>query len=352
MEYGNDISGMLELMVQPAFAVKDNLVRCVNRAAAGQLIEPGMPISQLLRTGKEEYAQLSDGELYLMVETAACLTGASVRKVQGFDLFVLEACNGSPQLQALALAARSLREPLAGAMLAADKLAHASNAETESDAAALNQRLHQLLRVIGNMSDAERYAQPGHHRLELQNIGAVLDEILEKAAVLLEQAGITVRYQPLAEEVLCPLDREILERAIYNILSNAAKNAPKGTIDIQITKKRNLLVLSFLDTGNETEASPLPTVHGRYLRQPGLEDLRSGIGLGMVMIHAAAAAHEGTVLVDKPREGGTRITLTLRILPFKNAGFHSPILRVDYTGERDHALVELSEQLPADLYKK
>ena len=33
-------------------------------------------------------------------------------------------------------------------------------------------------------------------------------------------------------------------------------------------------------------------------------------------------------------------------------GLRSPVLRVDYAGEQDHTLVELSDCLPADLYKK
>ena len=43
--------------------------------------------------------------------------------------------------------------------------------------------------------------------------------------------------------------------------------------------------------------------------------------------------------------------MTLSIRQDIPSGLRSPILRVDYAGERDHALVELSDVLPAQCYE-
>ena len=94
------------------------------------------------------------------------------------------------------------------------------------------------------------------------------------------------------------------------------------------------------------------SIHSRYLRQPGIEDSRFGIGLGMVLIRSTAALHGGTVLIDQPQGSGTRITMTLAIRQNTGGQLRSPMLRVDYSGERDHGLLELSESLPAFLYEK
>ena len=45
-------------------------------------------------------------------------------------------------------------------------------------------------------------------------------------------------------------------------------------------------------------------------------------------------------------------TMTIAIRQSTSGTLRSPILRVDYAGEQDHALVELSDCLPAELYKK
>ncbi len=81
-----------------------------------------------------------------------------------------------------------------------------------------------------------------------------------------------------------------------------------------------------------------------------MEDGRYGIGLGLVLIRAAAALHGGTVLVDHPAGTGTRITMTLAIRPVTGKELRSPMLKVDYAGERDHGLLELADILPVTLY--
>ena len=72
----------------------------------------------------------------------------------------------------------------------------------------------------------------------------------------------------------------------------------------------------------------------------------------MGLVRSAAAAHGGAVLIDQPAGCGTRVTLTLALRKNEPGMLRSPVMRVDYTGERDHALVELSDCLPAELYGK
>ena len=93
------------------------------------------------------------------------------------------------------------------------------------------------------------------------------------------------------------------------------------------------------------------TVYSRYRRQPGMEDNRFGIGLGMVLIRSTATAHGGTVLIDHPSEGGVRLTMTLAIKQNLDSAVRASIMQVDYAGERDHSLIELSDVLPSSLYE-
>ena len=112
-----------------------------------------------------------------------------------------------------------------------------------------------------------------------------------------------------------------------------------------------MLHLQVLDSGSGIAQQIRSSIFHRYLRQPGIEDSRWGLGLGMVLIRSAAASHGGTVLIDSPTGAGTRVTMTLAIRQRTEAALRSPILRVDYAGERDHGLIELSDSLPAALYE-
>ena len=208
-----------------------------------------------------------------------------------------------------------------------------------------------MLRLIGNMSDAGRI--PPASRQETTDIGALFSEIFEKAAALAETAGVTIRYQGPEQSVLCLADREQLERAVLNLISNALKFAPSGgNLDASLTKRGKMLRFSIRDNGPGFAQNLLGSVYNRYLRQPCIEEGRNGLGLGMVLVRSAAASHGGAVLIDQPEGGGARVTMTIAIRQSTSGTLRSPILRVDYAGEQDHALVELSDCLPAELYKK
>lgn len=354
MERNNEI-GLLDLMARPAFCVADGCITRINAGAAAFNIAPGTQVAQLLLTGAEEYAAFEGGCLYLTLSLNEQRLGASVTRMEGFDVFCLEELADSRELQAIALAARELRDPLTTVMITAQRLFPVAGLQddpaTREQVAQINRGLFQILRVIGNMSDAGHYAA-SPARMETLDIVSVLDEIFSKAAALVEHAKIGLHYQSYPEAVLCLADRESLERAVLNMVSNAVKfSAPGGTIRAALTRRGQKLYLTLEDNGTGIPAGVRGDVFTRYQRQCGIEDSRFGIGLGMVLIRAAAAAHGGTVLIDQPSGAGTRITMTLAIRQGGPA-LHSHVLRVDYAGEMDRGLIELSESLPVSLYEK
>lgn len=350
MENSNDLSGLLDLIIRPAFAVTGGIIGYCNPAAQGLLLSPGTPVSDFLQTGEEEYASMESGCLYLSVCIGSQQFGASVTRMDGFDVFILEQEDAQPELQAMALAAKELREPLANIVTAADRLEPANENE-QAYMQLLNRSLHQMLRIVGNMSDASRYASQTAPRQELRDVTAVIGEIFEKAAALAELSGVTLRFSNFPEPVLSMTDTEKLERAIYNILSNAIKFSCAGsTVDAKLTKHGNKLHLTVRDTGSGIGSELLGSVFSRHLRQPGMEDSRHGIGLGLVMIRGAATAHGGTVLIGKNGEAGTMLTLTLSIRKNLSGNLDSPRLKVDYTGGFDHGMIELSDILPTSAF--
>lgn len=351
MEENKEIFGMLDLMLRPGFCVKENAIARVNLAAEGLLLTPGTDVRELLLTGRTEYAAFEGGCLYLKLTLASKACGASVTRIDGWDIFTLDPEADDAPLQAMALAARELREPLSNVMIAADRLFPMNGQDTPANeqAARLNRGLHQLLRIVGNMSDAGRYAAAA--RQETHDIGKVFAEILEKAQTLVAHAGIRLTYTGLSEPVYCLADAEQLERAVLNLLSNAIKFTPKGgTISVSLIRCGRMLRFSVQDNGSGIAGNIRGSVFSRYLRQPGIEDSRYGIGLGMVLIRSAASNHGGTVLIDQPQEAGTRITLTLALRQNAEGVLRSPVLHPDYAGGWDHSLVELVDCLPAHVY--
>lgn len=342
MEQPQDIRSILDYMIQPGFLVTDNHIAAVNEAAAALFLSPGMEVAPLLKTGGKEYEEFAGGCLYLTLSLSGQVLGASVTRRSEGDLFILEQQEQDRQeLRSLALAARELREPLSNVMITAQSLS--AREDDRDQAARLNRGLIQMMRLLNNMADAGRYA--AFSRQEVVDLTGELAEIFEKAEALVAHTGVSLTYEGLSEPVYTLADREQLERAVLNILSNALKFTPKGGhIAAKAHRQGDLVRLSIHDSG-EGIADPVRAhLFHRYLRQPALEDSRFGIGLGMVLIRSAAANHGGTVLVDQCQ--GTRVTMTLAIRQSTDAVLRSPITRVDYAGGHDHTLLELSDCLP------
>jgi signal transduction histidine kinase len=348
--------GMLDLMVSPGFCVKEGKIVKCNASALGLLIREGTEIATMLATGAAEYEEFNRGCLHLMLDVSGVKVGASVTRMDEWDIFILEEESEQAELQAIALAARELREPLTGIMVAADRLFPMTAAQEDpamrEQMARMNRGLYQLLRIVGNMSDAGRYSASPAAQQETVNITAFVQEIFHKARNLTSHAGITLDFENLNHSLYSLADQEKLERAILNILSNAIKFTPAGgKIEAKLTRKGNRLYLTVQDSGEGIPDSIRSNIHRRWQRQPAIEDPRFGIGLGMVLIRSAAASHGGAVLIDHPEGAGTRITMTLAIRQDASGTVRSPLLRPDYAGERDHGLIELADILPAELFK-
>lgn len=356
MERKESNPDLLDLMIQPAFMVKDGVIVRVNEAAQKYFIQPQTQIAELLHTGKEEYQQLQTGCLYLTLSLGNMPCGASVRRMDGFDVFTLEQDADQSELQAMALAAQELRLPLSNVMAVVDQLFPIAEDSDDPVAgektAQINRGLFQMLRIVSNMSDAYRYSSQTEPKLAICNITGVIAEIFEKSAALLQFGNTQLTFENLNRPVFGLADQEILERAVHNIISNAVKFAPKGSaVKGKLSCRGNMLYLTVEDAGSGISGEVRGNVHARFRRSPGLEDSRFGIGLGMVMIRAAAAAHGGTVLLDHPENCGTRLTMTLAIRQDTGRLVRANTFTVDYAGERNHTLVELSDVLPSKAYE-
>ncbi len=344
---------LIELIPEPAFLVRDGVVQEMNQAARALPLTQGMEIMELLLTGGEEYDAFTGGCLSLQLSLGDQPRGASVTRFGDTHVFLLDPEEEDEALRALALAARELRQPLSNLIAISDLLLPHLLSKTESAnrewMARLSRGLYQMEKIIGNMSDAgisQVLFQP-----EIRDIPSVFEEIFEKAAALLSETGAVLRYTGLNKKICGLLDAHQMERAVWNILSNALKFKTDGCeIHASLTQRGQYLRLCIQDNGPGVEETVLGSLFTRYRRQPGPEDSRYGLGLGMGILRSAAICHGGTVLVDQPETGGTRVSLTIKIRESTDSMVRTPGILL--SGGRDTALIELSQCLPLSVYEK
>lgn len=344
----NDI--LLDSIDRAAFCVQEGIITRSNHAAMQRGIYPDHPVAGFLGDNQSVYDAFTQGCLYLTVFINQIPCGASITRSPDADVFILDE-DISLSLQSMALCAQQLRMPMQ-AVFAVAELLQNDNRHIQT-ARELSRGLYQMQRILCNMADTYRYNALTDICPVNIDLTEVFYEVSEKACSTLADTGITMNYTGLNRSVIGLGDRELLERAVYNLISNAVKFAPEGSIiETQLQQRERLLYFTVTDKGSGMDPKILNTVFSRYLRGPSIEDGRYGIGLGMALVRAAAVTHGGTVLIDQPEGKGTRITMTIQIRQDDSAIVRSHVLlpSYDYAGGFDHALIELSDVLPPDSF--
>ena len=352
MQNYNQADEFLKILDRPAFAVSGGAVILSNDAAAQRQVKIGAPIDSLLLTGKEAYGAFTDGRLHLRLSIEGTIWDASVTKTLGVDLFLMERSISEQELQIMSLAALQLRSQLTELMVLTNQLFPEESIKDPALSAKLNKSLLSIQRLVGNMADAPRYSNSVNYSMQTRNAPAYIREIMDKAQPLLEKAGYKLSFTAPKEEIFALISAERLERAIYNLLSNAMKFSPMGsTITATLEKCGGQLLLTVTDEGSGLLDNTNQNIFTRYLREPTIEDSRVGMGLGMLYVCAAASAHDGTVLIRQPEGKGLSVTMTLSIKTNKPGMLQSDLFPIDYSGGQDHALLELADVLPSKLYE-
>ena len=344
---------LLEIIDRPAFIAADGIITQCNQMAKNRLIPLGKPVWELLQDDADAYRTFENGVLYLTLQIGYVRCGATVIRQDVGDIFLLDRDADQAQLQALALAAQQLRVPFSNVMTLADcLLPELESGGYKEQTAQMNKALFQLMRLISNMADAERYTGLCEPHYETTELCGFFKEIVEKAEQTLEKTEVSLSFTYPDKPVFTIVDRERMERAVYNLLSNAVKfSKPGDAVTAKLTVSGKMALLTVEDQGDGIAAHVQGTLFHRYMREPAIEDSRFGLGLGMTIIRTVASNHGGTVLLENT--GGTRVCMTIAIRKDIPGTLRSPNLRIgDYAGGLDLGLLEFSETLPAAAYEK
>lgn len=354
MKKTNGTETLLNMFPYPVFTVENGKITAVNDSAKARQITCGSQIANMISSGKEEYQSFNGGYLSISLSVEGLDYLAGVTRIDESDIFHLYGESKEAELRTMALIAQQMRQPLANIMAELNDLLPTSaiqqNNEMAQKANQINRGVYQLLRRISNLSAMSSFSGNRKYAFTTCNISAFFAEIMERCANLAEKAGKVLEFIPLSADVYSVVDSEMLERSVFNLVSNAIKFSQDGS---KITAKLSFVKqkIRFTIQNPCAEDVNLQNLFSRFLREPGLEDSRYGIGLGIPLVRYAAAAHKGSLLMDQPEENTVRFSLTIPICQNHAGTFQSPIRGLDYLGGYDHALVELSDILPPEAFK-
>jgi len=127
-----------------------------------------------------------------------------------------------------------------------------------------------------------------------------------------DSAGLAFRVDcpPLAEPAW--VDRDLWEKIVLNLLSNAFKFTLAGAIRVELGEQPGLFVLQVHDTGSGIASEDLPHVFDRFRRVEGVAArTHEGTGIGLALVQELVRLHGGQVRVTSTPGRGTTFRVEL-----------------------------------------
>ncbi len=163
-------------------------------------------------------------------------------------------------------------------------------------------QIEELTNLIGDLVELAR-DEPLTHVVEPLDLA----ETVDRALVRVRRRAPGVSFETTLAPWWVVGETAALERAVTNLLDNAAKwSPPDGRVSVRVAAG----VLTVDDQGPGIDPEDLPHVFERFYRAQESRGM-PGSGLGLSIVHQIVERHAGTVSVARRSEGGTRFTVVL-----------------------------------------
>ena len=210
------------------------------------------------------------------------------------------------QRRLVADAGHELRTPLTSLRTNIDLLTQAGTGLPEEARAELladvRAQIEELTTLVGDLVELAR-DDPMSPVVGTVELHEVLDAAL--ARVRRRAPGLTFGIE--AEPWYVEGEAGAIERALTNLLDNAAKwSPPSGTVHVSLAGG----VVTIDDEGSGIDEADLPHVFERFYRATESRTM-PGSGLGLAIVAQVAERHSGTVTAGRSPSGGTRMTFAL-----------------------------------------
>ena len=174
----------------------------------------------------------------------------------------------------------------------------------------IKKNTYRIYKMLRDINDSTRM-QNGVMAVHFLNaeITATVRGICEEAGVLTLPMRVRVEFQNHMRQKCMAIDRHILSRILFNLITNAGKYSPKGgRIVVALEERRGFVHISVRDfgTGIRSESD----VFERYRA----DKEGAGIGLGLYIVRELTNLLKGEVNINERVKRGTEVCLTLPIL--------------------------------------
>ncbi|PSL27501.1 ATP-binding protein [Chitinophaga ginsengisoli] len=185
--------------------------------------------------------------------------------------------------------------------------------EQEAHVMATHRNALRLLRLVNTLLDFSRIeADKVQANYFPVNLTTLTEDVASTFRAAIEHAGLQfhVNCRPLTIEAY--VDRDMLEKIILNLLSNAFKYTLRGTITLSLEQQDDNAILRVKDTGVGIPAEEIPHMFERFHRVKYTRGRTyEGTGIGLSLVKELVLLHGGDISVESEDGMGTSFTVTI-----------------------------------------
>ncbi|HWF90861.1 MAG TPA: response regulator [Terriglobales bacterium] len=170
-----------------------------------------------------------------------------------------------------------------------------------------------LLKLVNTLLDFSRI-EAGRFQASYKptDLSELTSELASVFRAVIERAGLRLIINcPKLDETVY-VDRELWEKIVFNLLSNAFKFTFSGEIEISTRKTGASVELVVRDTGTGIPAEDLPHLFERFYRVKNAQGRTfEGSGIGLALVQELAKQHGGSVRVESSIGSGSVFTVSI-----------------------------------------
>ena len=170
-----------------------------------------------------------------------------------------------------------------------------------------------LLKLVNSLLDFSRI-ELGRAVANFQpvDLAALTRDLASNFRSACDQAGLrlVIDCPPLAREAY--IDRDMWEKIVLNLLSNAFKFTFEGEIRVGLRRDGQEALLTVSDTGTGVAKSEIPRLFERFHRIEGARGRsHEGSGIGLALVQELVKMHGGHIAVESEEGKGTAFTISI-----------------------------------------
>lgn len=170
-----------------------------------------------------------------------------------------------------------------------------------------------LLKLVNSLLDFSRMeADRVEASFRPTDLARLTADLASQFRAVMERAGLQliVETSPLVAPAF--VDREMWEKIVLNLLSNAFKHTFEGSVTVRLSTSDDWIQLEVRDTGIGIAADELPRVFDRFHRVRGAHSRsHEGTGIGLALAKDLVELHGGRIETTSELGAGTCFTVSI-----------------------------------------